>query len=128
MRPVAHRTMGAIQVSPDGATAVAGLYAMGGCDATSVHGANDLAGNWLLEALVFGGRAGVAAAEQKRRSEKGIEAQLEDERRRITAIMDRPVGPEKAVAIRSELGRLMRAGVRGRSLGRNPWRDCDTCQ
>ncbi len=111
VRPVAHRTMGGIQVSPDGATAAAGLYATGGCAATSVHGANGLAGNWLLEALVFGGRAGLAAAEQKPRSERGIEAQLEDERRRITAIMDRPVGPEKAGAIRSELGRLMRRHV-----------------
>jgi succinate dehydrogenase flavoprotein subunit len=111
VRPVAHRTMGGIQVSPDGATAVAGLYATGGCAATSVHGANGLAGNWLLEALVFGERAGVAAAAQKPRSGKGIDAQLEDERRRITAIMDRPLGPEKAGAIRNELGRLMRRHV-----------------
>ncbi len=111
VRPVAHRTMGGIQVSPDGVTDVAGLYATGGCAATGVHGANGLAGNWLLEALVFGGRAGLAAAEQKPRPGKGIDAQLEDERRRMTVIMDRPAGPEKAGTVRSELGRLMRRHV-----------------
>jgi succinate dehydrogenase / fumarate reductase flavoprotein subunit len=108
VRPVAHRTMGGIHVSPDGLTGVAGLYATGGCAATGVHGANGLGGNWLLEALVFGGRAGQAAAAQKPPSPKRIEAQLEDERRRITALMDQGAGPEKAGAIRSELGRVMR--------------------
>src|SRR5260370_33253707 len=61
--------------------------------------------------MVFGGRAGLAAAEQKARPGKGIDAQLEDERRRMTVIMDRPAGPEKAGTIRSELGRLMRRHV-----------------
>ena len=111
VRPVAHRTMGGIQVSPDGATGVTGLYAAGGCAATGVHGANGLGGNWLLEALVFGARAGLAAAAHKPPSAKGIESQTEDERRRITAIMDRTAGPEKAGAIRSELAPLMRRHV-----------------
>src|SRR5713226_8587237 len=72
VRPVAHRTMGGIQVSPDGVTDVAGLYATGGCAATGVHGANGLAGNWLLAALVFAERAGLAAAQKEPRSAKGI--------------------------------------------------------
>src|SRR5262249_4941051 len=42
---------------------------------------------------------------------KGIEGQLEDERRRIAALKDRPAGVERAGAIRSELGRLMRRHV-----------------
>jgi len=108
---VAHRTMGGIHVSPDGATGVAGLYATGGCAATGVHGANGLGGNWLLEALVFGERAGLAAARQEPRSAKAIDAQLEDERRRIAEIVDRPAGAPKAGAIRGELGRLMRRHV-----------------
>jgi succinate dehydrogenase/fumarate reductase flavoprotein subunit len=45
VRPVAHRTMGGVQVSTDGATGIAGLYATGGCAGTGVHGANGLAGN-----------------------------------------------------------------------------------
>src|SRR3989454_11625749 len=111
VRPVAHRTMGGIQVNPDGATGVAGLYACGGCADTRVHGANGLGGNWLLEALVFGERAGLAAAQKEPPSAKGIEAQLEDERRRIAGLGDRPEGAERAGAIRSELGRLMRRHV-----------------
>jgi succinate dehydrogenase / fumarate reductase flavoprotein subunit len=111
VRPVAHRTMGGVQVTTDGATGVAGLYATGGCAATGVHGANGLAGNWLLEALVFGERAGLAAAQQAPRPAKGADAQLGDERRRIGAIVDRPAGSEKAGAVRTELGRVMRRQV-----------------
>lgn len=111
VRPVAHRTMGGIQVSSDGATGVAGLYAAGGCAATGVHGASALAGNWLLEALVFGERAGLEAARQAPRAAKGVDAQLADETRRLTEIVDRPAGAERAGAIRSELGRLMRRHV-----------------
>jgi fumarate reductase flavoprotein subunit len=111
VRPVAHRTMGGIQVSHDGTTGVAGLFATGGCAGTGVHGANGLGGNWLVEAMVFGERAGVAAAQLAPRSARGTEAQLEDERRRITGRVDRPVGPDRAALIRSELGRLMRGHV-----------------
>src|SRR5437867_5851815 len=111
VRPVAHRTMGGIHVSRDGATGVTGLYATGGCAATGVHGANALGGNWLLEALVFGERAGLAAAQQGPGSARAVDAQLEDERRRIAEIVDRSTGPERAGAIRSELGRLMRRHV-----------------
>jgi len=111
VRPVAHRTMGGVQVTGDGATGVAGLYATGGCAATGVHGANGLAGNWLLEALVFGERAGLAAAQRAPQPAKSAEAQLEDERRRIASIVGRPVDSEKAGVVRSELGRLMRRHV-----------------
>jgi len=111
VRPVAHRTMGGVHVTTDGATGVAGLYAAGGCAGTGVHGANGLAGNWLLEALVFGERAGLAAAQRAPQPAKGVDARLDDERRRIGAIVDRPVGSEKAGAIRSDLGRLMRRHV-----------------
>lgn len=111
VRPVAHRTMGGIQVSPDGATGVAGLYATGGCAASGVHGANGLGGNWLLEALVFGERAGGAAARQEPRSPRGLDAGLEEEGRRIATVVDRPAGPERAGAIRGELGRLLRRHV-----------------
>src|SRR5207302_9699089 len=95
----------------DGATGVTGLYATGGCAATGVHGANALGGNWLLEALVFGERAGLAAAQRAPGSARAVDAQLEDERRRIAEIVDRSTGPERAGAIRSELGRLMRRHV-----------------
>ena len=57
-----HYHMGGIAADADGRTNVAGLYAVGECAATGVHGANRLASNSLLEAAAFGRRAGVAAA------------------------------------------------------------------
>lgn len=57
-----HYHMGGIAADADGRTTVPGLYAVGECAATGVHGANRLASNSLLEAAAFGRRAGVAAA------------------------------------------------------------------
>jgi len=59
--PAAHYAIGGIVTDLDGRTTVAGLYAAGECAATGVHGANRLASNSLLECLVFGHRAGLAA-------------------------------------------------------------------
>ena len=57
-----HYHMGGIAADADGRTTVPGLFAVGECAATGVHGANRLASNSLLEAATFGRRAGVAAA------------------------------------------------------------------
>jgi L-aspartate oxidase len=60
--PACHYHMGGIATDADGRASLAGLYAAGECAATGVHGANRLASNSLLEAAVFGARAGRAAA------------------------------------------------------------------
>lgn len=60
--PAAHYHMGGIAADADGRTSLAGLFAAGECAAAGVHGANRLASNSLLEAAVFGARAGRAAA------------------------------------------------------------------
>jgi L-aspartate oxidase len=60
--PAVHYHMGGIETEADGATTLAGLYAAGECASTGAHGANRLASNSLLEAAVFGTRAGRAAA------------------------------------------------------------------
>ena len=59
--PACHYHMGGIVTDADGKTTLSGLYAAGECASTGVHGANRLASNSLLEAAVFGTRAGTAA-------------------------------------------------------------------
>ena len=60
--PACHYHMGGIATDALGRTSLAGLYAAGECASTGVHGANRLASNSLLEAAVFGARAGRTAA------------------------------------------------------------------
>ena len=58
IRPAVHYTMGGIDADVDGKTKVEGFYAVGECACVSVHGANRLGGNSLLDCVVFGARAG----------------------------------------------------------------------
>jgi succinate dehydrogenase / fumarate reductase flavoprotein subunit len=64
IQPAQHYSMGGIPTNVDGETQLHGLLAAGECACVSVHGANRLGGNSLLEALVFGERAGRNAADQ----------------------------------------------------------------
>ena len=58
VRPAAHYSMGGVRTDLNGRASLPGLYAAGEAAGTGVHGANRLAGNSLLEGLVFGARAG----------------------------------------------------------------------
>ena len=59
--PGAHYTMGGIKVDLDGRSTLPGLFAVGECACTGLHGANRLASNSLSECFVFGGRTALAA-------------------------------------------------------------------
>jgi fumarate reductase flavoprotein subunit len=63
VRPVVHYMMGGVHTDIDGATPIDGLYAAGETACVTINGANRLGSNSLPECLVFGARAGKAAAE-----------------------------------------------------------------
>jgi L-aspartate oxidase len=80
--PAAHYSCGGVAVDLEGRTTLAGLYAAGEVSCTGVHGANRLASTSLLEGLLWGWRAGAAAAEDR----AGV--------RRASSVLPRPWEPE----------------------------------
>lgn len=68
VRPAAHFSIGGVRTGLEGKTSLPGLYAAGESAATGVHGANRFPSNSLLEALVFGARAGRAMREELKAS------------------------------------------------------------
>lgn len=103
--PVQHFLCGGIRTDRDGATDVVGLYAVGECAGTGVHGANRLASNSLLEGLVFGARAADA-----------LSAELPERAAGTRCVTPAPTVPDSAVtAIRSTMSRY--AAVRRSGAG-----------
>jgi succinate dehydrogenase / fumarate reductase flavoprotein subunit len=113
VQPGQHYSMGGVPCDVNGATPREGLYAVGECACVSVHGANRLGGNSLLETIVFGKRAGEHAAGYV----KGIvmpadDAHLETLVREKQAISDLMGGEGESFAVvRDELRSVMQQDV-----------------
>jgi succinate dehydrogenase / fumarate reductase flavoprotein subunit len=108
VRPGAHYHMGGVDTDLWGRTSLEGLYAAGEVACVSVHGANRLGGNALMETITFGKRAGKAAAEWAL-SHTTItvpESLQADAERELESLLDRSDG-ERPHAIRDEMARTM---------------------
>src|SRR6266702_1293090 len=102
--PTCHYQMGGVRVEADStATTVPGLYAAGEV-AAGLHGANRLGGNSLSDIIVFGRRAGVAAAEYAQAAKHGVvaEAQIAEETEVLIGPLERK-GGESPYKVHQEL-------------------------
>ncbi|HTG17927.1 MAG TPA: FAD-binding protein, partial [Blastocatellia bacterium] len=114
VRPVIHYMMGGVHTDIDGATPLKGLFAAGEVACVSINGANRLGSNSLTELLVFGARAGRAAAGfASEQEEPGgqILAQAMDENRSLEKFLGRTGGRERMATIRDEMQKSMENGA-----------------
>ncbi len=110
--PTTHYIMGGIRVDPEtAATTVPGLFAAGEC-AGGLHGANRLGGNSLSDLLVFGRRAGAAAAAYAAAASRATPepAQIESAEREMLAPFE-PGGGENPFTVQGDLQTMMMADV-----------------
>jgi fumarate reductase flavoprotein subunit len=115
VRPVVHYMMGGVHTDINGATSLAGLYAAGEAACVSINGANRLGSNSLTEILVFGARAGHAAADYASRAKNAtstVAAQAKDEQRRLDHdVLRKNGGRERLASLRTEMQKTMEASA-----------------
>ncbi|HCT78718.1 MAG TPA: fumarate reductase (quinol) flavoprotein subunit [Micromonosporaceae bacterium] len=108
VRPVVHYMMGGVHTDIHGATSLPGLYAAGEVACVSINGANRLGSNSLPELLVFGNRAGRAAADYATTAPPpgdAVATQAAQEERRLLA--GRESGRERLSTVRGEMQATM---------------------
>jgi succinate dehydrogenase / fumarate reductase flavoprotein subunit len=117
VQPAQHYSMGGIKTNSDGETPLPGLFAAGECACVSVHGANRLGGNSLLETLVFGSRAGRKAVQKVKSdgenlNERVFQSRMEELQSYLREILGRKE-EELCFLLRDEMRALMtsQAGV-----------------
>ena len=121
IRPGMHYIMGGIKANFNGQVkwgesagqSVPGLYAIGETSCISIHGGNRLGANSLLELVVFGRRSGLHAAEYamtQKHANVG-ESRAEIDRKKITALLERPQASDMVGKLRMELGDTMNQHV-----------------
>ncbi|HVS19827.1 MAG TPA: L-aspartate oxidase [Planctomycetota bacterium] len=111
VRPGAHYMIGGVRVDADGRTDLPGLWAVGECASTKLHGANRMGSNSLLEGLVLGRRAGALVAHERRgdatrlpdsggepagNADHGLRLSLEDMTYSLKSLMWRQMGIERS--------------------------------
>ncbi len=111
VRPVVHYMMGGIHTDIHGATPLPGLYAAGEAACVSINGANRLGSNSLTEILVFGARAGQAAAgfaAEQPGASPSLAAQAQDEYRRLEeSFLRKSGGKERIATLRADMHQIM---------------------
>ena len=110
--PGMHYAMGGIETDKFGATKIPGVYAAGECACVSVHGANRLGGNSLLETIVFGSRSARHAVEyiKSQGSVRRSDRTLQSEQERIAGILARS-GGERHSQVRKAMNAAMSENV-----------------
>jgi len=116
VRPVVHYMMGGISTDINAKTTLEGLYAAGETACVSLNGGNRLGSNSLTELLVFGNRAGRAAANYATRASAPVAAKIQalaaDEQRRLDRqFFKKDGGKERIAAIRQEMQKAMEEGA-----------------
>ncbi len=116
VRPVIHYIMGGVDTDTDGATSLPGLFAAGEVACVSINGANRLGSNSLTELLVFGARAGRAAAifaaQNPNPDVEAVEKQGADEQERIARdFIRKEGGTERIATLRREMNETMESGA-----------------
>ena len=109
IRPGNHYIMGGIKTDVSGATSITGLYSAGECACVSVHGGNRLGANSLLDTIVFGRRAGEAAAALSKEMDDihVPESVLSVDKELIRSFLSRDSNGDTAARIRLEMGQAM---------------------
>src|SRR5919106_1727038 len=110
VRPVVHYMMGGVHTDINGATPIEGLFAAGETACVTINGANRLGSNSLPECLVFGARAGKAAAEYAASATQlppVVLRQADDEARRIDRMRAVDRGTERIADIREAMQSTM---------------------
>jgi fumarate reductase flavoprotein subunit len=110
VRPVVHYMMGGVHTDINGATPIDGLFAAGETACVTINGANRLGSNSLSECLVFGARAGKAAAEYAAGASRPpavVTSQAVDEVRRLEQMRSTDRGHERIADIREEMQSTM---------------------
>jgi L-aspartate oxidase len=97
--PAAHYVMGGIATDVHGRASLAGLYAVGECSCTGLHGANRLASNSLTECFVFGARAARSALDEPAPDPVDVEGLANAGRGRIDPPAAPPISPASRQAL-----------------------------